>query len=352
MQHKHQRPLVLVRDLAQGMPIDSCFFLRSATIGSGSGPKLRARIWDRTGEVPLICWEWERGAPLEDGAYHVVGNVTVYQGTLQVTAEEIEPCPIGSDLQELLPAAPRAPEEMWRELESLCAKCIHPHLRALLRLVLQNKTLCQRWRQTPAAMVYHHAYIGGLLEHTLGVAHLARALAECFPWVDRDLLLAAALLHDIGKTEAYTTNGLPDTTDRGRLLGHIYLGVRLVDAWIERLPGFPQELRDRLLHAIGSHHGELQFGALEVPRTPEALLLHFADNLDAKMKAIRDACDTSEGKAWSAPVRALGGERIYLGTREHNTPPNSSKPLEQHPIQRLFSFDDDDPYSDPPSSGA
>ncbi|MBI3948333.1 MAG: HD domain-containing protein [Armatimonadetes bacterium] len=342
--HRRQRrPLVFVRDLVPGTAVDSCFLLRGATLGGGNGPKLRARIWDRTGDAQLIAWQWDSAAPLVDGAYHVAGSVNVYQGNVQIAADRIEACPPDTDLQELLPTAPRSVAGMWGELERLCATCGHPDLHALLHLCLNDAALCEQWRRAPAAVLHHHAYAGGLLEHTLGVINVALSLAEHFPAADRDLLLAGAVLHDIGKTEAYTTTGLPDMTDRGRLLGHVYPGVRLVDGLIEQLPGFPQELRDRLLHVIGSHHGEREFGVLEVPRTPEAILLHYADNLDAKMKAVTAACEDSRGRAWTGPVRSLGGERIYLGTENNGVLFAPREPLEDILNQGLFAFDAPDP---------
>lgn len=321
MARKRKRPLVLVSNLEPGMEIDGYFLVRQITPGAGSGPKLRGRVWDRSGEASLISWTWDRDAFLPDGAYRIVGTVNTYAGSLQICADHIEPCPTDVDIHDLLPAAPRPADEMWADLERLCCSMTRPELGALLRLCLEDGDLCERWRRAPAAARHHHAYAGGLLEHTLGVARLALVLAEQFPSVDRDLLLAGALLHDIGKTEAYHATGLPDMTDRGRLLGHVYPGVRLVENLVERLPGFCPELRDRLLHLVGSHHGDRQFGVLEVPRTPEAILLHYADNLDAKMQAVLTACSQARGQPWTAPVRSLGEERIYLGKDGEAPPP-------------------------------
>lgn len=314
MSRRRKRPLTLVSELIPGSTVESYFFLRQFALGAGSGPKLRARLWDRTGEAALIAWEYDLDDPPEDGAYLVVGSVSTYGGNLQVCADHLEPCPPDVDLQELLPAAPRSTTAMWSELERLCAHCTDPDLHALLRLFLEDDDLCERWRQAPAAVRHHHAYAGGLLEHTLGVAGLALTLARHFPSADRELLLVGALLHDIGKTEAYAAFGPPEMTDRGRLLGHVYPGTRLVEEKIRCLPSFPAELRDCLLHLIGSHHGDRQYGVLEVPRTPEALLLHYADNLDAKMHAVQAACQQARGQAWTRPVRSLDDERLFLGS--------------------------------------
>ncbi|HHX40917.1 MAG TPA: HD domain-containing protein [Armatimonadetes bacterium] len=294
--------------------MDSHFLLRGFSPGSGNGPKLRARVWDRTGEAALIAWDWEEGRVLADGPYRVVGSVGIYAGSMQLCAERVEPCPPDADLQDLLPSASRPVAEMWEELERRCAECGNVHLRALLSLCLADAALCDRWRRAPAAVRHHHAYAGGLLEHTLGVAEIALTLASRFPHVDRDLLLTGALLHDIGKVEAYRTNAPPEMTDRGRLLGHVYPGARIVDRFIDRLEEFPAELRDRVLHLIGSHHGDRAHGVFEVPKMPEAIVLHFADNVDAKMNAVLRACEQAEGQAWTAPVRSLDDERLFIGS--------------------------------------
>ena len=315
MARRRKRSLILIRDLCPGMEVDSYFFVHQSSPTSGNGPRLRARIWDRTGEATLISWSWEPGLTLPDGAYRIIGSVDTYAGNIQVCAERVEPCPPDIDLQELLPAAPRPIPEMWADLSRFCEKCGDTHLRALLILCLAEEDLCERWKRAPAAVRHHHAYTGGLLEHTLGVVGLAVSLGEHFPALDRDLLLAGAVLHDIGKTEAYTATGLPDMTDQGRLLGHVYPGIRIVEGILARLPDFPAELRMRLLHLIGSHHGERQFGVLEVPKTPEAILLHHADNLDAKMNAVLAACEQARGQLWTQPIRSLDNERVYLGGR-------------------------------------
>jgi len=344
MARKRKRPLILIRDLVPGTKVDSHFLLRGFSPGSGNGPKLRARVWDRTGEAALIAWDWEEGRVLADGPYRVVGSVGIYAGSMQLCAERVEPCPPDADLQDLLPSASRPVAEMWEELERRCAECGNVHLRALLSLCLADAALCDRWRRAPAAVRHHHAYAGGLLEHTLGVAEIALTLASRFPHVDRDLLLTGALLHDIGKVEAYRTNAPPEMTDQGRLLGHVYPGARIVDRFIDRLEGFPSELRDRVLHLIGSHHGERAHGVFEVPKTPEAIVLHFADNIDAKMNAVQIACEQAGGQAWTAPVRSLADECLFIGSASAAFAADEgiSEPLEDSLGSDLFAHDDDE----------
>jgi 3'-5' exoribonuclease len=197
---------------------------------------------------------------------------------------------------------------------------------ALLKRIFADEELCERLRRIPAATRHHHNYQGGYLEHTLGVMRLALNVAAHYPQVDRDLLLAGAFLHDIGKVEAYTLrSGLPEMTDQGKLLGHVYLGVRRVEKLVDGLSGFPEDLRYRLLHLIGSHHGEREFGVLEVPKTPEAILLHYLDNIDAKMKAALTATEQANGRTWTAPVASLGQERLYVGVPAEEEPPHPSE---------------------------
>lgn len=212
----------------------------------------------------------------------VVGVVTAYRGVLRITAEEMRSSR-QYDPSELLPSGTRDSEELIGELRALVKAVGDRALSAVVRRVFSEAGFMKRFTSCPASQSYHHAYIGGLLEHTVGVATLCRSLCDLYPHADADLLLAGALLHDIGKVdELQYTTGI-EYTDDGRMIGHVVLGERRVRAAIDALGNaVPHETATRLSHVLLAHHGELEWGSPKRPCTLEALMLHHADNLDAK----------------------------------------------------------------------
>jgi 3'-5' exoribonuclease len=214
---------------------------------------------------------------------------------------------------------PRSPELMEEDLRELLATVQSPHLRALLEAVMGREAVTwPAFRDAPAAKRYHQAYRHGLLEHSLTVAQSVSAIAATFPGIDRDVAVTGALLHDIGKLEAYTTAEDPceiDFTDAGRLQGEIALGYYRVRRLIEDLPGFPREPAEAVLHIILSHHGALEHGSPVVPCTREATLVHMIDNLGGRLGSFdRLEKELPDGSRWSAYDRALGGG-AYFGTK-------------------------------------
>ena len=224
----------------------------------------------------------------------------------------------------------RAPGLMESELEELIATVQEPHLRVLLgRVFGADSELWARYRLAPAAKYYHQAYAHGLLEHCLGVAQAVSAISATFPGIDRDVAVSGALLHDIGKLEAYTNESpsvdeappggrdrIIDLTDAGRLLGEISLGYYLIRRMIEDIEGFPAELAQALGHIILSHHGALEHGSPVVPCTREATLVHMIDNLGGRLGSFdRLEKELREGERWSGFDRALGGG-AYFGGQE------------------------------------
>jgi len=176
---------------------------------------------------------------------------------------------------------------MWAELRGLVASFTNPHLKALLEAMLDDPEIAVRYRRAPAAKQIHHNFLGGLLEHVLSVAGLAQAASSHYAKIDRDLLLTGVILHDIGKIyELNYERGFSYSND-GQLLGHIYIGARMVGDKLRGLPDFPGRLRSLVEHMILSHHGQLEYGSPKVPVFPEALLLHYLDDLDSKMECMR-----------------------------------------------------------------
>jgi 3'-5' exoribonuclease len=188
---------------------------------------------------------------------------------------------------DFFPASAREPDEMFAELRETINGIGNEHIRALLDALMDDPEIGPRFKLAPAAKTVHHAYLGGLLEHVLSLCQLCKMTAAHYPIVDLDLLLAGAVLHDIGKIEELSYRRSFGYTDDGQLLGHIIIGLRMVGEKLRDLPDFPPKLRTLIEHILISHHGQLDFGSPKIPVFPEALLFHFLDNIDSKMENMR-----------------------------------------------------------------
>jgi 3'-5' exoribonuclease len=224
---------------------------------------------------------------------------------------------------------------MWRELRGIVAGFTNAHLKALLEAVLDDEEIARRYRRAPAAKHIHHAFLGGLIEHVLSVCALARVAAGHYTFIDADLLLTGVILHDIGKIyELNYERGFSYSND-GQLLGHIHIGVRIVGDKLRGLPQFPPALRSLVEHMILSHHGKLEFGSPKVPQFPEALMLHYLDDLDSKMECMRSLIESDrqvEGcfTAYNGPLeRAVLKKDLFLNPPELHREP--SKELQREP---------------------
>jgi 3'-5' exoribonuclease len=282
-----------VRDLGEGVRVDSLFALRSRDIRSArtGDPYLSLEVSDCSGAIPAVMFRpssVEEALPI-GSVVRVRGTVTTYRGVRRVSIDALRPVEV-FDPRDLLPAGLRDREEMLVELRALVKRVRDPRLRAVVRAVFGAPGFIDRFAACPAGSGRHHAYVGGLLEHTLAVAALCETLAAAYPQSDHDLLLAAALLHDVGKTEELSFDSAFDYTDAGRLVGHVVLGERIVSRAMDGLSRpLPHDLALRLVHALLAHHGEREWGAACRPCSLEALLLHHADNLDAQAAAFLDA---------------------------------------------------------------
>jgi 3'-5' exoribonuclease len=299
---------MLVRDLADGQEIDQVLHVRDAARG-------RLKLGDRTGCVPAVADPGVLGC-LEPGSVVRVEGRYV-GGELQVRAAR--PAAEGEyDLAELLDGPPRSAKGMEADLRELLATVQNPHLRALLDAVFgRSSPTWKLFRDAPAAKRYHQAYRHGLLEHSLTVAQAVSAISATFPGIDRDVAVTGALLHDIGKLEAYTADPLAiDMTDLGKLQGEIPLGYYRIRRLIEDLPGFPEQLAAAVLHIILSHHGQLEHGSPVVPCTREATLVHMIDNLGGRLGSFdRLEKELPDGSAWSPFDRALSGSAWFSERR-------------------------------------
>ncbi len=280
---------------------------------------LRVVFGDRTGSVPAMVWEElerVRACCVAGEVVHVAGRFSVHPryGPQLALAAVRKADDHEYVRDELLDGPPRASEQMEADLRDLLQTVQNPHLRRLLRLVFGEQSgLWQRYREAPAAKIYHQAYRHGLLEHSLTVAQAVSALSAIFPGIDRDLAVTGALLHDIGKLDVYELErGAISISDDGRLQGEIPLGYYRVRRAIERLDGFPADLEQAVLHIILSHHGMLEHGSPVVPCTREATLVHMVDNLGGRLGSFdRLERQLPTGEQWSGYDKALGGGAFF-----------------------------------------
>lgn len=280
-----------VRDLAEGCRVDCVLALRAKEVRSTRTGEayLALELADRTGRIAGVMFRPDADAqhiPVSSVA-RVRGVVTTFRGTTRVSVESLVAV-TDWDAADLLPSAHRDRTEMVAELRALIRGVSDPDLVRLLRTVFGDRGFFRRFARCPGAQEHHHAYIGGLLEHTVSVATLCRDLSRLYPAVDADLLLAGALLHDIGKVDELSCATQIEYTDEGRLVGHVVLGDRRLRDAIAKA-GLPEKTALRLSHLVLSHHGELEWGAPKRPSSVEALVLHHADNLDAKTNGFLEA---------------------------------------------------------------
>jgi 3'-5' exoribonuclease len=316
---------MFVRELSEGQEIERVLLVRAAELRSrGDGTELlRLSLGDRTGAVVGIVTERARElAPVceigacvaVDGRYELHPRYGPQLVLRSLRAAE----PGEYDLDELLDGPARSAEQMEQALRDLIAQVHSPHLRELLDRVLgPDSPTWPDYRDAPAAKRYHQAYRHGLLEHSLSVGEAVAVISITFPGIDRDVAITGALLHDIGKLDAYTSDPLAiDMTDLGRLHGEIALGYYRIRREIEAIPGFPPELAAAVLHIILSHHGQLEHGSPVVPCTREATLVHMIDNLGGRLGSFdRLEKELPVGTAWSGYDRALGGG-AYFAARQ------------------------------------
>lgn len=285
------------------------------------GKFLLFQFSDMEGILKGVLWEpaddIERGVMVDD-VVRVSGEIQEYQGSLQLRISGIEKVAEGEyDPSIFLPASNRPVAELYDDILKLIAAVNDENLRGLLQAIFEDEGFRKSLTRAPAAKGWHHSYIGGLVEHTYDMVQLALKAAEIYPDVDRDLLLAGVLLHDIGKIEELSVTNHIDYSDSGRLLGHITLGVEFLDEYLRGIEGFPRELGVKLKHMIVSHHGLLENGSPIVPMTVEALLLHYIDNLDAQVRGVNQVLEKSTGRngRWTEYVRLLD-RYIYRGNEE------------------------------------
>jgi 3'-5' exoribonuclease len=319
---------MLVNEFSDGIEIDQVLLVRETERRQrrDGGEYLRLHLGDRTGAVVSMVWEEleeteelaHAGTPV-----HVRGRYTVHpRFGPQINLRGLDPAAPGSfSPADLLDGPARGVEQMEEEVRELLDTIQEPHLRILLERVFgEGSELWAGYRVAPAAKYYHQAYRHGLLEHCLGVAQAVSAISATFGGIDRDVAVTGALLHDIGKLEAYTDDHQHiDLTDAGRLIGEIALGYYRIRRAIEEIEGFPAKLAQAIGHIILSHHGALEHGSPVVPCTREATLVHMVDNLGGRLGSFdRLEKELAPGKRWSNFDRAIDGAAFFPARGEES----------------------------------
>jgi len=288
----------------------------SLILGDKTG-QLEARVWE-LGD-PRIAKEFERGDIVK-----ARGSASRFEERLQMKVDQLRVAVAGeTDRMDMLPSTTCDVAGLWRQLESFVDGLANPHLKLLLKTMLDDPALAEAYREAPAAKQLHHAWLGGLLEHVVSLLTLADRVTPHYAMLDRDLIITGIILHDIGKVRELSWEVGFEYTIEGSLLGHIQMGVALTEKTIDSLPDFPPRLKTLVLHMILSHHGKLEYGSPKLPMIPEALVLNFLDDLDAKMQAVAGEFEKSarEGKGpdeltnkvWSLDQRQLLNTKRWLG---------------------------------------
>ena len=282
---------IFVRDLSNGDQVSECFLLAQATKGQAkNGPFWSLKLEDVSGAIEAKLWSPAAQAveELAPGQFVVAtGQVTTYREQLQINLSGLAPlgaAPEGIDFSHFVLESAEKPEVLYAKLEEfLLANIGHAPWRRFCKKVLADPVIRAKLLAAPGAKSMHHAYRGGLLEHTLAVCRAVLALCQLYPSLDRDTLLAAAAFHDIGKAWELSSGLTRDYTDQGQMLGHIVLSMGVLEPFLRKAKDVDPGLALHFKHMLVSHHGEFAFGSPKTPMTPEAMILHFADNIDAKL---------------------------------------------------------------------
>ncbi len=299
---------VYINELRENGPVDSLFLVKekSSAVTKTGNAYLRLKLVDRSGEIEGRIWtSVENFAEFfeKDSFVHVTGRAVSFQERLQLNITSIESIREEEILfPDFFPMTEKDIDGMFESLREISRQIKNPHLNRLLQLFWEDESFVKLFKMAPASKWLHHNYLGGLLEHTLSVAQLALKNAGHYPGLDIDLLLTGSIFHDLGKVDELSYHHSFDYSDEGRLLGHIVLGIERVENKIRQLADFPKDLSTLLKHFLLSHHGQYIWGSPKKPMTLEAVMLHFLDDMDAKINGIQQFIkkEVPEGSRWSA----------------------------------------------------
>lgn len=302
-----------IKDFKEGDRVFDIYLCKhkQAAVTKNGKPYENVILQDKTGTIDAKVWEPNNpgiGDYLPLDYIEVHGDVNNFQGNLQVSVKRIRVCKEGEyNPEDYLPVSSKNIDAMYKELTGLIQSIKNPHLRQLLEaFFVKDGAFVKTFRNSSAAKTVHHGFVGGLLEHTLSVAKLCDYYCGAYPILKRDLLLTAALCHDIGKTKEISPFPENDYTDDGQLLGHIVIGSQMVAEKAGEIEGFPHELLVQVQHCILAHHGKYEYGSPKLPALIEALALNYADDTDAKIETFKEILDNScENPGW------LGYNRLF-----------------------------------------
>lgn len=299
-----------INELREGEIVSDVYLCKNKIVGTSKNGKTyySLQLTDSTGNIDGKIWELNNGiGHFESGSFvKLDGQVTSYNNALQLNIKKIRIAEEGEYLlEDYMPMTKKNIEEMYKELVALIDSLERPYYKKLLRsFFVEDADLVKKFKKHSAAKSVHHGFVGGLLEHTLAVTKMCNYYASYYPILNRDLLLSAAMLHDIGKLREISAFPENDYTDPGNLLGHIVMGTLMVRDKIKDIPEFPGKEANELEHCILAHHGELEYGSPKKPAIIEAVALSFADNTDAKLQTFMEAID-EKNNGW------LGYNRMF-----------------------------------------
>jgi len=310
---------VYIKDIKPGEKVNESFLVteKNLAFSQKGTPYLNLRLKDKTGEVDGKIWEnaieWDKAFSKGD-VIKAQGGAVSFRNTVQLSITGVRKVDDSAvEIAEYLPASKGDIDVMFADLMAFVEQIETPCLRALLHLFFHEGEVADLFKKAPAAKGFHHVYIGGLLEHTLSVIRLLDQVTKHYQGINRDLLITGGILHDIGKIYEYTYDRMFDYSDEGRLIGHIVIGLEMLDERIGAVEGFPTQLAMELRHLILSHHGTQEFGSPKRPKTLEALIVHFIDDLDAKVNAFQEFVKESDDNSHWTPFHKLLERFIYKG---------------------------------------
>lgn len=327
---------VFVADLAPDQPVSAFFLVVAREILQTRDGKryLRMELGDRTGSIEARMWDGFEPAISSidrDDFVEIQGSAELYRNKLQLKIKRLRKARNGEiDPRDYFPHTPQDLDALYAKLLAYAASMKNPFLRQLVESILNDPAVAPRYKLVPAAKSMHHAYRGGLLEHVVSLCDLSLLVAAHYPDTDPDLLVTGAILHDVGKIDELEYVRETGYSTEGRLLGHILLGLELIRRKIDAIDGFPRELARSVEHLIASHHGKEEFGSPRPPLFREALLLHYLDDLDSKMAALRASLDAPGGEPeWTERNMALNRQILRLD-RYLKLPEAKSSPAAPH----------------------
>jgi 3'-5' exoribonuclease len=308
-----------VSDLGTEQTITSFFLVNEKEVRNSRAGKsyLRLDLGDRSGTIEAVMWDQFEAAAKDIGRGDVVkvnARVESYRNKLQLTLQQLRLAkPEEVDLADFLPHTKEDIGKLWAQLLDYANSIENPWLKKLVNGILADPVTAARYKRAPAAKVMHHAYLGGLLEHVIGLCGLAKQVAAHYPELNADLLMTVAILHDVGKLDELCYDRAIGYTTEGQLLGHIVMELETVSKAMDAIEGFPANLKAVVQHLLISHHGQYEFGSPKLPMIREAMVFHYLDDMDSKMAAVRAALAADSGEEeWSTYSPALGRKFLKL----------------------------------------